>query len=109
MRTNQIFKTLVSNELFFKLLDDTCTKFDTYYQFDMNSYKKGIYDNIFSNFLQAIKPCYYLSKQVYVERGMTYNNITTILRQICNSNKIKYTNHMKYDRSKYCIHYYIYI
>lgn len=107
---NQIFKTFVDNSLFFDFLNNVCSKVDTYYQFDMNAYKKSTYNDneILANFLLNIKNNYHMSKQSYVERPITYNNITTILRQICKANNIHFTSYIKYDRSKYCINFHIY-
>ena len=45
----------------------------------------------------------------YLDKKLTYNSFTTILRQICNYNKITYTSQIKYDKSSYEITYYIYI
>jgi hypothetical protein len=43
-----------------------------------------------------------------LERKMNYNSFVTILRQICNFNKIIYTSQIKYDKSKYDIIYHIF-
>ena len=59
--------------------------------------------------MDSCKPFYHISKQKYLERKLTYNNFTTILRQICNFNKINYTSQIKYDKSTYDIIYYIYL
>ena len=59
--------------------------------------------------LDDIRPYYYVSKQLkYLDRELTYNNFTTILRQLCNIMEIKYTSTIKYDRSVYNIKYEIY-
>jgi hypothetical protein len=50
-----------------------------------------------------------LSKRKYLEKKLSFNTFTTILRQICNFNKIKYISQIKYDKSSYGIEYYIYI
>ena len=39
---------------------------------------------------------------------MSYNNFTTILRQICKSSLITYISKVKYEKSTYGIEYYIY-
>ena len=58
--------------------------------------------------IEECKPYYHLSKRKYLEKKVTYNSFTTVLRQICNYNKIIYTSQIKYDKSKYEIVYYIY-
>ena len=60
------------------------------------------------NFFELCKPYYHISKQKYVEKKITYNSFVTVLRQICNHNKIIYTSQIKYDKSNYTIIYYVY-
>jgi hypothetical protein len=107
--TSQIFKQQVPKELLFTLLDSITTKTEKRYIFNKDSYKKGLLDNLIKDFLEVCKPYYYSSKQKYLEKKMTYNSFTTVLRQICNFNKITYTSQIKYCKSSYDIEYYIYI
>jgi len=106
--STQIFKKNVPTESLYSLLDDICLKNDKYYIFNNNSYKKGIFNNSITNFIEECKPYYHISKQKYLERKLTYNSFTTILRQICKFNKITHTSQIKYDKSTYDIIYYIY-
>jgi hypothetical protein len=105
--SSQIFKKKIPNELFFQLLDENCFKTDNQYTFNNDSFKKGIFNETILKFIEDCKQYYYLSKKKYLNRKITYNSFTTILRQICNFNKITYTTQIKYDKSKYCIIYYI--
>jgi hypothetical protein len=107
--SNQIFKTNVPNNLLIELLNNICLKTSDYYMIDNNSYKKGIFTNKLSEFLEKCKPYYHASKQKYLERKLTYNNFVTVIRQICNFNKIAYTSKIKYDKSDYNIIYNIYL
>lgn len=104
----QIFKKNIPNELLFNLLDTICLKNEKHYTFNIDSFKKGLFKETIQNFLIDCKPYYHISKQKYLDRKLTYNTFTTILRQICNFNKITYTSQIKYDKSTYCIVYYIY-
>lgn len=104
----QTFKQDVPNELLFNLLDKICLKNEKHYTFNNVSFKKGIYDNLISAFVESCKPYYHSSKQYYLERKPTYRNFTNIIRQICNCNKITYTSQIKYDSSTYDIIYYIF-
>ena len=104
----QIFKNKINNSVLFSLLDIICMKNNNNYIFNNDSFKKGMYNSSINNFLNEIKACYYVSKHKYLERTITYNSFTTILRQICNFNKITYTSQLKYDKSTYDIMYYIY-
>jgi len=106
--STQIFKNNIPNDVFFELLNKICLKNEKYYIFNIDSFKKGVYNEYIQNFINLCIPYYHLSKRKYLERKLTYNSFTTILRQICNSNKIIYTSKIKYDKSSYDIIYYIY-
>jgi len=106
--SSQIFKKQIPNELFFSFLEKICPKNDKYYTFNNDSYKKGLYNNELTSFLEVCKPYYYLSKRKYLERKMNYTYFVTILRQICKANNINYVSNLKYTNSTYCIHYYFY-
>jgi hypothetical protein len=103
----QIFKTSIPNNLLFDLLDLICIKNDKFYTLNLDAYKKGIYNNNIQQFIETCKSYYHISKQKYLERKITYNSFTTILRQICNNNNINYTYKIKYNKSTYSIYYYI--
>ena len=104
----QIFKNQVPNDLLIQLLDSIAIKTDKCYVLNNNAYKKGMFNDIIINFIEECKPYYYLSKRKYLERKLTYNSFVTIIRQICNFNKITYTSQIKYDKSNYDIIYSIY-
>ena len=74
----------------------------------MNAFRKMLFYNYHAEFCETIKNYYHLSKQFYLERKMTYNSFTTILRQICKNNNIMFTSQIKYNESKYNIDYLIY-
>jgi len=107
--SSQIFKKKVPNELFFALLDSICLKNEKHYTFNLNAFKKGIFNKKIQEFLNDCVAYYHISKKKYLEKKITYNSFTTVLRQICNYNKITYTSQIKYDKSSYEITYYIYI
>ena len=73
-----------------------------------DSYKKGIFNNSIPIFITECIPYYYISKRKYLERKINYNSFITVIRQICNFNKITYTSQIKYDKSNYNIIYNIY-
>ena len=105
---SQIFKNNVPNDILFKILEDIAVKTEKYYIINNNSYKKGIFNETIPAFLEECKSYYHISKRKYLERKSTYNSFITVLRQICNYNKITYTSQIKYDRSKYDIIYNVY-
>lgn len=104
----QIFKTKPPTTLLFSFLAEICDKTDKCFIFDKNAYKRAIYNDQLTTFLETCKPHYHVSKQTYVERKPTYNSLITIIRQICNINKIGYASEIKYDKSLHTIVYYIY-
>ena len=105
----QIFKDRIPNEMLIKLLDDIAVKYEKYYIINNNSYKKGMFNNIIELFITQCMPYYHISKRKYLERKLTYNSFITVIRQICNFNKITYTSQLKYDKSTYDITYYVYL
>jgi hypothetical protein len=106
--STQIFKQNVPNELLLNMLDELCLKNNRYYIFNIDSFKKGIYNNSIPTFLETCKKYYHVSKRKYLEKKITFNSFITVLRQICNYNNITYTSQIKYDKSNYSIIYYIY-
>ena len=106
--STQIFKNPVPNELLYELLENIATKHDKYYVINNESYKKGVLQEDIPKFLEKCTEYYYLSKRKYLEKKLTYNSFTTVLRQICKYNKITYTTQIKYDKSTYTILYFIY-
>lgn len=106
--STQIFKNNVPNELLFNLLNSICLKNEKHYTFNSESFKRGVYKELIQNFISECIPYYHLSKRKYLEKKLIFNSFTTILRQICNFNKISYTSQIKYDKSTYGIEYYIY-
>ena len=107
--TSQIFKSPVPNNKLFSLLDLVALKTEKKYIFNNNAYKKGLIDNKIQTFIEECKQHYYTSKQKYLEKKLSYNSFVTILRQICNYNKIVYTSQIKYCKSDYDIEYHIYL
>lgn len=104
---SQIFKQHIPNEMLFQLLDATCLKNEKHYTFTIESYKKGIFNGTIVRFLEDCVPYYFMSKRVYLACPPTHKSFLTVLRQICNYNRITYTSKIKYDKSTYDIVYYI--
>lgn len=104
----QIFKYPVPTTIVYNLLDKICLKTDNYYLVDMNAYRKLMFHGYNIDFVNEIKDSYYVGKQFYITRDMTYKSFTNIIRQLCKFNNILYTSQMKYNESKYNIDYLIY-
>jgi hypothetical protein len=104
----QIFKNNIPKELLLELLDEICLKNEKHYTLDIDAFKKGVFKEIIQKFFENCRQYYHLSKRKYLDKKLTYNSFTTVIRQICNFNKITYTSQIKYDKSTYTIVYYIY-
>ena len=105
--TSQIFKTQIPNQLLINLLEENAVKSEKCYVVNNNVYKKGIFNESIPKFIAECRQYYFLSKRKYLDRKLTYNSFITILRQICNVNKITYTSKIRYDKSVYDIEYHI--
>ena len=106
--TSQIFKKVVPKELLYSLLEKIGNKKEKYYLIDMNAYRKLLFYNLHVDFCAEIKDYYHNGKQIYIERKMTYNSFTNIIRQICKNANIMYTSQIKYNESKYNIDFFVY-
>ena len=105
---NQIFKTQVPMACLFTLLDSFCIKGDNYYLVNMDSYKKMMFHEYQKDFIESLRDYYHTSKHFYLDRKLTYNSFTNIIRQICKSNDHNFTSKIKYNESKYNIEFFIY-
>jgi hypothetical protein len=105
--SSQIFKENISNSVLFQLLDDIAVKNvkDSFYFVDHNVYKRGVFTKKIEEFYKICRPFYHISKRKYLDKKLTYNSFITVIRQICNSNKITYTSQIKYNKSIYDIVY----
>jgi len=106
--STQIFKKEFPSSLLFNLLDNICMKNDKHYLLTNECFKKGTFNKCIQDFVESCKNYYHSSKQHYLERKLNYNAFTTIVRQICNFNKLTYTSQIRYSKSKYDIVYIIY-
>ena len=106
--SKQIFRNEVPESILFELLDKICLKTEKYYLVDPNAYRKLIYYGLHEKLANDLLEYYHVSKQFYVQRNMTYNSFTNIVRQVCKSAKIMFTSQIKYNESKYSIDYLVY-
>jgi len=107
---DNIFKENVPITILINLITDISGKIkeknNTYF-IDTASFKKGILNGKIEEFFSELKPFYHESKQTYLERRLTYNHFITVLRQVCKNTSIKYTKHMRYEKSTYEVVYHI--
>jgi hypothetical protein len=100
----QIFKKNIP----FNILNDFLkSSTDDYHTFNKDSYKKSCINGSINVFINSLQEYYHHSKQYYLTRKMSYKNLVTILRHVCNNLKITYTSKILYEKSNYEIVYYI--
>ena len=118
-KPHKLMKTAVPNELFYDFVKKIAHKMpnSNYFLIDLFAYKKATYydeeqavlheSSLLHKFCQDLMPYYYKDKQFFLTRKMSYNNLNTILRQVCRHNSIECKSERKYDKSKTHIVYYI--
>ena len=107
--SSNILNEQIPVSLLHNLLDEFCfVKTDKYYTLDLDTYKKIVLEKQLEPFIESVKPYYKKNKLSYLNRQMKYTYFLTIIRHICNSNEIKYTSSIYYNRSKHYIKYLIY-
>tara|TARA_Y100000816_G_C26098804_1_gene581955 strand:+ start:705 stop:1040 length:336 start_codon:yes stop_codon:yes gene_type:complete len=106
---NQIFKFTIPDHILYDFIEQIFLfKNKNYYTLTPASFKKGTFLNILNDFCNSLKYYYHTSKHHYLTRELNYSRLMTIIRQICKHKKIPITSNIKYDKSKYNIHYYIF-
>ena len=107
--SSNILKEKIPLNILTNLLEEFCfVKNDKYYVLDLDTYKKFVLAEKMTEFLETVAPYYKKSKINYVTRSMKYVYFLTLIRHICNSNNVKYTSNIYYNRSKHYIKYLIY-
>ena len=110
MRRSQLFRKPVPISILIDFLETNGYKRLNGIIFSKASFKKSQMFGTLVPFLNGIKDYYHKTKQIYATRGaMSYKNIITIIRQICQYHHIPFTNRIKYEHSKYEIIYIIYL
>tara|TARA_B110000003_G_C16637598_1_gene528959 strand:- start:531 stop:860 length:330 start_codon:yes stop_codon:yes gene_type:complete len=107
--SNQIFKSDFSNDILFDLLDEIhYQKTNKCYIVNSSSFKRALHKDLVKDFCNSLTEHYHVSKKFYIERELNYTKFMTVIRQICNKNHISFSTQIKYDKSSYDIHYFIY-
>ena len=78
--SNQIFKKSVPHKILYDLLDKEAIKTHKYYLLNKIVFKKCEYNNLLEKWCQNLKPHYYLSKQYYLTRKLTYSRFINLLK-----------------------------
>lgn len=112
MTSSQLFKpSEIPNDLLLGFLIKVCDDRTEGkpFVFNRDAFKRATLNCLIQGFLEECKPFYHKAKHYYLERKMTYNYFTTVLRQICNRNSITYTSTVRYCKSRYEITYFIHL
>ena len=114
-KTHKFFKSAIHSDMLYDFIKKISYKMPNseYYLIDLNAYKKAVYCSepqsvsLLEQFCSDLLPYYCKEKQVFLTRKMSYNNLNTILRQVCRHCAIECKSERKYDKSKTHIVYYI--
>jgi len=106
--SQQLFKMDPSKNIIIDFLETNAEKKDKYYLFNKCSFKKSKINLTIEPFINNIKKYYHESKQIYINRQLSYKMIITILRQLCKYHHIPFFSKINYSHSKYDICYKIY-
>lgn len=115
-KPTKFFKAAIPHEMihgFIKKISYRIPNSENHYLIDLNAYKKAMYCSephsvsLLDQFCRDLLPFYCKEKQVFLTRKMSYNNMNTILRQVCRHCAIECKSERKYDKSKTQIVYYI--
>ena len=107
-KSHKFFKTVIPIELIHGFIRKISYKIPNTHAhlIDMNAYKKAVYcsesqtASLLAQFCSELLPFYCKEKQVFLTRKMSYNNMNTILRQVCRHCAIECKSERKYDKSK---------
>lgn len=102
---NQIFKTILDPNILWDFLKANGEINEENIIFSKFLYKKAVFKETIEPFIKSLIEYYHESKKHYITRKMDYNKFITVLRQLCNSNDVKYTTQMVYNNSTYEIVY----
>ena len=109
--SNQVIKIKIPDEYLFDFLTKVCTKKNDYsYIFNKDSYKKALYFNLIEELFDKCRPHYHKAKHHYLDKPITYNRVSTILRQLTKHVGGTHSSKIGYVKSQYVIvHCYEYI
>jgi len=114
-KSHKFFKSEIPIAMLYNFIKKISYKMPNsdYYLIDLNAYKKAVYCSetqtvsLLEQFCSDLLPYYCKEKQMFLTRKMSYNNLNTILRQVCRHCAIECKSERKYDKSKTQIVYYI--
>ena len=93
------FKTPLSLDVLYGLLDQICLYKDDRYVIDTTSFNKMVYMGLYEPFIEKIKENYYPQKMAKLNKQPTYYNFIILIKQICNYHGLAITLTKTYIKS----------
>jgi len=93
------FKTPLSLDILYELLDKICLYKDNHYVIDNTSFNKMIYMKLYEPFIEKIKENYFPQKKAKLEKEPSYYNFIILIKQICNYHGLVITSKKVYIKS----------
>lgn len=104
----KIFKKTMPIGILFLLFDTLIPNKDNKYILDKTFFKKCQINNLITPFLEECSEYYIQSQKKYLtKKPFLYKSFITVVRQICNANKIPFYYKIMYFHSDYEIVYFI--
>lgn len=100
MKHNLFCKPPPLDELLTFLSHVCGTNEEEYYRIDTTVFRKIVYYNHHTTFLQDLLPYYRKSRQFYVTRDFTYTSFVNLVRQICTYHQHPCIGNKHYDHQK---------
>ena len=109
MVDNQVFNQHIDCEILYKLLR-IISHVDKNGRYIINRdiYKKMLFHELHFEFIAEMTAYYRPSKLFYINRPLTYNSFTTIVRHICRYGNINFVSKAQYRNTRYYTEYIIY-
>ena len=100
------FKTPLSLNILYNLLDEICLYKDDHYIIDLTSFNKMVYMGLYDPFIEKIKENYYPQKKAKLDKEPSYFNFIILIKQICNYHGLAITWKKTYIKSvKYNVYF----
>lgn len=99
---DKIFKANVPLEILYRVIHLYCVKKTDHYIIDEIFYRQlKFHTDIYQEWIDQICEYYHDSKRFYAERDITYNNLITMIRQICKTHRIMFSKKKCYRNCTY--------
>jgi hypothetical protein len=93
------FKTPLSLDVLYGLLDEICLYRDNHYVIDSTSFNKMVYMGLYEPFIEKIKENYFPQKKSRLEKEASFYNFIVLIKQICNHHDLSITSKKVYIKS----------